>query len=185
MSPMNKKISSYIRKIPLKGAIVTLAAILIFLFLIFGIIKSRKSVFMPFGFGIATVTSSSMEPELSVNEVVFIKRCGSYSLKDIVVYEKDGTAIVHRIVEISDDSVTTRGDANNINDIPISASSIKGKVVFSIPHIGALIMFIKSDVGILCMFLVAFVVIELLFFLNNRKNDRKIIELQKQINELK
>lgn len=163
---------------------IVLAVALIVIFTI-GVLTSNKSVFMPLGFGIAVVTSGSMEPALSVNEVVFVVKSNKYKQNDIVVYEKDGYAVVHRIVSESTDTVITRGDANNIDDAPIERSIIKGKVAFSIPIIGGLIRFLKSGVGAVLLLVVAFIAIETQFYINKRKNDQNAEQIQKQIDELK
>lgn len=178
------KYKAYFTPKVITAIVLSLAVIILFTV---GVITSKKSVFMPLGFGLAVVTSGSMEPELSVNEVVFVVKSNTYSQNDIVVYEKDGYAVVHRIVSVSEDqkTVITRGDANNIEDAPIEYSSIKGKVAFSIPIIGGLVRFLKSGVGAILLLIIAFVAIETIFYINKRKNDQKAEQIKKKIEELK
>ncbi len=52
---------------------------------------------MPFGFGVAVVLSGSMEPTLSVNDVIIVRESESYNINDIVVYDSCREMIVHRI----------------------------------------------------------------------------------------
>ena len=41
--------------------------------------------------------------------------------------------MVHRIIDMDDESVTAKGDANKSADEPINISAVKGKVLFWIP----------------------------------------------------
>ena len=54
---------------------------------------------MPLGFGVAVVLSGSMEPTLSVNDVIIVRESESYNINDIVVYDSGREMIVHRIKE--------------------------------------------------------------------------------------
>ena len=68
---------------------------------------------MPFGIGSSIVLSGSMEPTLSTNDLVIVKRCDSYDVQDIVVFQSENSMVIHRIIEIDGTLVTTKGDANN------------------------------------------------------------------------
>ena len=103
---------------------------------------------MPFGVGAAVVLSGSMEPELSVNDLVLVRASESYETGDIVVYQSGGTLVIHRIVAIDGETVTARGDANNADDAPIPLSDIQGKLMFSIPAVGAVARALKTLPGI-------------------------------------
>ncbi len=56
---------------------------------------------------------------------------------DVIVYDIEGqsTPIVHRIIEIEDGKITTKGDHNPSHD-PWSPSNIHGKAVTVIPFLG-------------------------------------------------
>ena len=110
---------------------------------------------MPFGFGVSVVMSSSMEPVLHVNDLVFVKEADTYQKDDIIVFQDGGMLVIHRIIEIGEDTVTTQGDANNAADEPISPDVIKGKLLFKIPFIGAIFKFIKTVPGTLLILAVA------------------------------
>lgn len=98
--------------------------------------KTRNQMPTIGGFGIAIVLSGSMEPEISINDLVIIKKKDSYKKGEIIVYQKENTLIVHRIVSINKNEIITKGDANTLIDDPIIKSDIKGKIIFSIPFIG-------------------------------------------------
>ncbi|QOJ78336.1 signal peptidase I [Infirmifilum lucidum] len=94
---------------------------------------------------LAVVSSWSMEPTLHVGDIVIVVGSESYSVGDIVVYESPSGLIVHRIVGIVGDAYVTKGDANPFPDSTHpSLTSIKGKVVFVIPYIGAIKLAFES-----------------------------------------
>lgn len=142
---------------------------------------------MPLGFGMAVVVSGSMEPELSINDVVFVCPQDSYEVGDVVVFQADGSSLViHRIIEASDDgTVITQGDANNTPDAPISVDMIKGKMAFSVPMVGVLVSFFKSTLG--TVLLLAGAVWLYIRSLHNEKEEdnKKLDEIRKEIDRLK
>ena len=101
---------------------------------------------MPFGFGVAVVLSGSMEPELSVDDVIIVRPAESYAIGDNVVYQDGSTLVAHKIIAIDGETVTTQGTANNTPDDPIHQRYIKGRVVGVIPTVGGLIRLIRSPI---------------------------------------
>ena len=79
-------------------------------------IKDKNSMPMPFGFGATLVMSGSMEPEISVNDLVFVEKPGELHVGDVILYNSGESRVLHRIVDINGDTVTTKGDANNTKD---------------------------------------------------------------------
>lgn len=88
--------------------------------------------------GVAKVVSGSMEPALSVNDVVIFAKERAYEAGEIVVFNDCGMTSVHRIVKRSKDEIITKGDSNNVEDEPITEEQVVGKVIFKLPIIGAL-----------------------------------------------
>ncbi len=111
---------------------------------------------MPFGVGLSVVVSGSMEPVLSVNDMIIVRPAKSYAVDDIVVFQTPTGLVVHRIVEIDGETVVTMGDANApTKDEPIQMRDIKGRVVASIPLVGLLVDMIKSLPGTLAILALA------------------------------
>ena len=129
---------------------------------------------MPFGFGVGVVRSGSMEPELSVDDLIFVVECDEYEIGDTVVYQRRTTLVVHKIVA-----------ANNAADEPIDISSIKGKVVFHIDGAGAAVDALTSPLGTFCTLAVA-VGLLVRSYANERKElEEKKAELKREIEDLK
>lgn len=76
------------------------------------------------------VASSSMESELHINDLIFVKSYDNYKVGDIITYKVDDTYVTHRIVSISDDGIITKGDANGACDEMISVDDVVGKYVY-------------------------------------------------------
>lgn len=140
---------------------------------------------MPFGFGVAVVLSGSMEPALSVNDVILVRESENYNINDIVVYDSGREMIVHRIKEQNGDTFTTKGDANNVSDEPISAEAVKGRVVFSIPYAGVAVKAMRSPVGIIIIILIAILLTEGSFRRKKESDENRIEEIKEEIQRLK
>ena len=54
---------------------------------------------MPFGYGIASVLSGSMEPEFSKGTLLLVKETTDVEVNDIIVYQSDNMLITHRVIE--------------------------------------------------------------------------------------
>ena len=104
---------------------------------------------MPFGYGIANVLSGSMEPTFSKGALLLVKEEKKTEPGQIVVYQSGQELIVHRVIQIEGNLVTTKGDANEAADPVFDASQIKGVVVGWIPFLGSLVSFLKTPVGII------------------------------------
>ena len=115
---------------------------------------------MPFGIGASVVLSGSMEPALSVGDLLIVRARDSYEIDDIVVYQSGNTPVVHRVVSISDQTVITRGDANNVNDEPFATTALKGEVIAAIPLVGYVVLALKTPIAVVMMLAVAVLLVE-------------------------
>ena len=169
--------------------IVVVALVGVFLGVQFYAVNSARLVGdampMPLGFGVSVVLSGSMEPELSVNDLIVVTPKDEYTVDDVVVYQVRGTLIVHRIIEITEDGVITQGDANNAPDDPIKMKDIKGEVAFSVPFLGTVVQFTKTPVGIVIVLAAALLLMELSFSRDKKKDDDTLEQLKEEIRRIK
>lgn len=93
------------------------------------------------------VRTGSMEDDIHVGDYILIIKKSDYKVRDVVTYEKDGYYVTHRIIKKNKNKVITKGDANNVADEEIKASSIVGKVIY---HGGILNFLIKFKYFIVC-----------------------------------
>lgn len=140
---------------------------------------------MPFGWGVSVVLSGSMEPALSVDDLVIVHEQDSYETEDIVVYQDGSSLVVHRIISIDGDEVITQGDANNVADDPISLSDIKGKTVANIPFAGAAVRFLKSSTGFVLILVAAILLFELPYMRERKKTTETQEKIKEEIRRLK
>jgi len=124
---------------PLKKTIKTISSgltiilLIVLVLVIYGrltVMFSKNSYPNYFGYTLFEVSSGSMEPALSINDVVLVKlNYKNYEKGDIITYANEkGEIITHRIVFINADTITVQGDANNTVDNPIKKDQIIGKV---------------------------------------------------------
>lgn len=140
---------------------------------------------MPFGWGVSVVLSGSMEPALSVNDMVIVREQNEYSEGDIVVYQDESSLVIHRIISIDGDTIITQGDANNTADQPIDISLVKGKSVASLPFMGALVRFLKTPVGFIFVIIAAIVLFELPYLRERKRADDELAKIKEEIRRLK
>ena len=143
---------------------------------------------MPFGVGVGVVMSGSMEPELSVDDVIFVVASDEYEVDDVVVFQQKNMLVVHKIIEIDGDTVTTQGTANNTPDEPMNVSVIKGKVLFHIDGLGGAITWLKSPMGTILILAVAGLLLVQSYAQERKEKDQqdeKIDEIKREIEKLK
>lgn len=106
------------------------------------------------GVGAAVVISGSMEPNISLYDLVIIHEKDEYHVDEVVIFRNNTYCVTHRILAMETDEngqvwVTTKGDANNAPDSPIPLEDIVGKVIITIPKIGYVQNFLQQPLGFL------------------------------------
>lgn len=140
---------------------------------------------MPLGFGVSYVLSPSMEPTLRVDDLVFIRSSDSYREGDIVIFQESNSLTIHRIIHVDGDTVTTKGDNNNSPDAPIQKSSIKGKLVFSVPFLGALVRLLQTTVAKILLIVLAALLFKLSWRKEKKQDDETLEQMKAEIRRLK
>jgi signal peptidase len=106
-----------------------------------------------FGVQPGLVSSNSMQPFFSVGDVVVVQRLNASEIKvgDVIRYQRDNIAVVHRVLQIQQSSdglvFTTKGDNNNAADLPVPETLVNGKVVVIIPKIGWISIGLRQLIG--------------------------------------
>jgi len=105
------------------------------------------------GFYPTVVASGSMRPTMEVGDIAISIKTPLETIKvgDIIQYWQEGEMILHRTVEIRGEGdarlFITKGDANPEPDIdPVQVAQIKGKLVFTIPKLGWISIYIKTAI---------------------------------------
>ncbi len=132
------------------GIILNILLIIAFLILIFGIYYNvqtkllNKEYVNIFGYTFFEVATGSMSGSIEVGDVVLVKITNEVQEDDIIVFKENNSFITHRVVKKDGDIITTKGDANNTEDSPITIDKVLGKVTGVIENVGIIRKVITS-----------------------------------------
>ena len=126
MGSVLKKVANFIVNVIMALVFLILLVVIV---IKLNMLVSGKNYFLINGYSIFCVATGSMEPTISQNDIIIVKQSDTYKVDDIITFIKGEEFITHRIVSINDETVTTKGDANNAVDVAISRDKIIGKVV--------------------------------------------------------
>ena len=118
---------------------ITAIAIIFSLYGFFQLKFQNKKYFNIFGYTAFSVVTGSMSPTLEIGDVIIVKIDKKIKNDDIITYFKDDNFITHRVIEIKEDVIVTRGDSNNSSDAPITEDMIVGRVVHTFSKLGSLV----------------------------------------------
>ncbi len=121
------------------------------------------------GFSLLNVETGSMEPNLPVGSLIFVKSVPPEEIKsgDVITFalNEDGVLATHRVKFVRSNSRTfiTRGDANNTDDPPVSWDQLVGKVITHVPGIGFAFQFMTSPDNRVVIIIILAVMVVLAF----------------------
>ncbi len=120
--------------------LLTIILVVILIVVIYGKLSltfSNKKYANYFGFTLFEVASGSMRPTLDINDVVLVKISkDNLNPNDIIAFESENDIITHRIIFIDGNTITVKGDSNNVVDKPIEKEQVIGKVIKTYSKLG-------------------------------------------------
>lgn len=109
---------------------------------------------LAFGYRVYAVKTASMHPDIKQGSIAIAKKLNANEVfdelnigSDIVFRTSSGNTLTHRVIMLDEanDRLQTQGiREGSTKDAEISSSNVLGKVSFSIPLIGYLVMLIQS-----------------------------------------
>lgn len=144
----------------MKKIIYILLFIVLLLSLALNIFSFNETSF--FGFRIYKVGSGSMKPYLNINDIIIIKNDSNYKLNDIVTYQDNNEYITHRIISINNNDIITKGDANNIQDNPITKDKIIGKLIYKFQFLSFISYLLSKPLSWLLLFVLGLIIVYLI-----------------------
>ena len=129
---------------------------------------------------IYNVKTGSMEDNIHVGDYILILKKSDYKVGDIVTFQRDGYFITHRIIKKEKNIITTKGDANNVEDASINENAIIGKAIL----IGGILNFIITYKYSLSGALLAIYLITC-YIGKNKEEENKEENIEKNENENK
>ena len=132
------------------------------------------------GFRAFTVQSDSMNPAIARNSVILTAQSESPSTGDVITFklpDKPDTLITHRVVDTSqvgnETFYVTQGDANDDADGDlVPHDSVVGEVWLTIPVVGAVVNWAKTDLGFMVLVVIPATIIVYRELLNLRQQIR-------------
>lgn len=121
--------------------------------LIYGIPKGL-SYALRTEYPMASITSGSMWPALKRGDLILVKGINDKEeIKegDIIVYKNPKGFTIHRVIKLNEDTLVTKGDANNVKDKPVKYEDVIGKLLTSngkpvrIPFLGSVSLLINRN----------------------------------------
>lgn len=105
-----------------------------------------------FGYLPLAVVSGSMEPAVSVGDLMVVHQEEAYRVGDVVAFWDGGSLTTHRIVAQTPAGFITKGDANNAQDSqPVVQEQIAGRMVLAFPAVGSVLLFLRTPLGLLVL----------------------------------
>jgi len=119
-----------------------------------------------FGYRFYNVLSPSMRPVFDAGDMIFIELCEPEEVKegDIITFLPNvyfDVYLTHRVIEVEPATeklpiyFITQGDANDAEDAPVSSEALVGKYLFRIPKAGTVIAFIRENLIVMGVLIVA------------------------------
>lgn len=140
---------------------------------------------MPFGIGVSVVLSGSMEPALSVNDLVIIRSESEPAAGDVVVYSSRDSLVIHRVISVDGDTLVTRGDANTLADAPVSREQVMGKMIAVIPGAGSIVLIFKQPAVAVILLALAVFLLTASQRAETRDSRKELDQLRSQIEQLR
>ena len=132
-----------------------------------------------------------MEPTVNVGDLVFVIETNEINKDDIISFKENNSIVTHRVIDILEDEngekqYKTKGDANQSEDVEtVKLQDIEGKFIFKIGQVGNIILFLKSEVGIILFVLILAVILFFSYSKNNDENESKEKTKEKDKEEYK
>lgn len=143
--------------------------------LVIAVITASSNFRLPGNLKMLVVQSGSMEPTIKTGSIILIKKQDTYSEGDIITFLSGGNnSITHRITKTSvvkgKEKFNTKGDTNRREDgETVGIESVLGKTVFTVPYLGYLVAFTRTQRGFIFLIVVPATIIIFSEILNIKK----------------
>lgn len=141
---------------------------------------------MPFGYGQAVVKSGSMSPAFEVGDLLIYQAAETYEKGDMIAFrDRENDLVTHRIVGFGEDYVITKGDANPVEDEPVSFEDVYGKVILIVPKAGKVIVFLQSPASVVILLLLFFCGLEWNYYQAGKASKERLKKQREELAKLR
>lgn len=125
------------------------------------------------------VLSGSMEPAIPTGSLCYLShRVPVDEIREgqvIGFHRIDGSLVMHRVIRIQDGHIYTKGDANDQEDhFPIQKADYFGTVVYAIPYLGYLTVFLQKKRVLIIIGMLAAIILMLEILVKKGERDEKV-----------
>ena len=110
-------------------------AIMVMFYLVIQNFTAKEKYRNLFGYTFLEVLTGSMTDTIKIGDGVIVELTKDIKENDIIVYQKENELITHRLIKKEENELITKGDANNVQDEPITEDMVIGKVIKIFPNI--------------------------------------------------
>lgn len=100
----------------------------------------------------STVLTDSMDPAIRPGDVTITLPVNTDDIQegDVIMFTHRNAdmTITHRVVEITDDTLITKGDNARIRDVPVRPDQVLGRVAVVVPFLGLPILWVGGGVNL-------------------------------------
>jgi len=149
--------------------------LVIFSLVVIAALTTFSALKIPGGLKLLVVQSGSMEPTIKTGSVILIKKQDTYNIGDIISFVGAGSnSTTHRVTQTTvvkgKEIFNTKGDVNKGEDREtVEIDNILGKTVFTLPYLGYIVAFTKTQKGFIFLIVVPATIIVFSEILNIKK----------------
>ena len=96
-------------------------------------------------------TTGSMEPQMKIKSIVVVRKAdiSEFAVGDVACFVRAGSAVAHRVVEVTGKGLQTKGDNNKVADAAIvKPDEIIGKCVLTMNWVADFLEGLETPMGI-------------------------------------
>ena len=144
-------------------------------------------------FSLYAVESGSMSPAIPQGSIVLVQQSPTYKKNDIINFRDPANpkkTTTHRITKVNDNkeptkiTYVTKGDANKTIDIEErSSGDVIGKVSYSLPFLGYIVLFAKTQIGFIIFIVIPVTLIVYTELINIKNEIAKMLKNRKKKND--
>lgn len=119
------------------------------------------------------VISDSMYPSISAGDFVFVKEYpfDKINIDDVITFQTtDKMLVTHRVKELEENGLITKGDANaTVDGEEVTPDRVVGSVIKIIPYLGKVLLFLKRPLMVNVLGITTIVLLLIMYYIPREK----------------
>ena len=123
---------------------------------------------------LVVIMGSSMEPTFAPGSLTVFVRDDAYSIGTVILFRVHGRLVAHRIMSEVEGGFKTKGDnCASIDPWIVPRDAALGRLLLSIPHLGSILMALRSPLAFAAVATAAFALLTRPIFLQRGKGSQE------------